>query len=134
MKSQECEPYRHTETLCLCGQVFEASIPALTLENADISSPSSVPVRLSVKSGPVQAASVQKAMAVASADSSAHSAAAMLAAPASSRRLQIWEVLSFLSHCLIANSWTQSLCSKTSSASERLLHKEHPSHCLGATG
>lgn len=91
--------------MCLCGQVFEADIPALTLENADISSPSSVPVRLSVKSGLVQAASVQEAVAVASADSSAHSAAEVLGAPASSRRLQIWEVLTsfLLLHCSVAS-------------------------------
>ena len=75
--------------------MYTASIPALTLEHADISDPSSVPVRLNVRSGRVQAASVQDAIAASSADSSAGDESAALAAPASSRRLLIWQVLTY---------------------------------------
>lgn len=80
-------------TTAWSGQAYTASIPALALEHADISDPSSVPVRLAARSGRVQAASVQDALAAASAGSSAGDAGAALGAPASSRRLQIWQVL-----------------------------------------
>ena len=75
---------------CVGGQVYTASIPALTLEHADISDPSSVPVRLNARNGRVQAASVQGALAAASADSSSGEPGA--GAPASSRRLHVWQV------------------------------------------
>ena len=73
--------------------MYTASIPALTLEHADISDPSSVPVRLNARSGRVQAASVQDALAASSADSSVGDLGADVGTPASSRRLLIWQVL-----------------------------------------
>ncbi|CAL5228419.1 g11551 [Coccomyxa viridis] len=73
------------------AQMFTASIPALTLEHADISDPSSVPVRLNARRGRVQAASVQDALAASSADSSTGDLEAALGTPASSRRLLIWQ-------------------------------------------
>ena len=69
-----------------------ASIPALTLEHADISDSSSVPVRLNARSGRVQAASVQDALAAASADSLAGDPGVALGSPASSRHLLVWQV------------------------------------------
>ena len=72
--------------------MYQAHIPDLVLQDADISSLSTVPIHLEPndKSGPVQAASVQQALT--SADSSADSSAA-LGAPSSSRHL-MWQVRS----------------------------------------
>ena len=72
--------------LISCEQVFTAEIPALALEHADISDPSSVPVRLNARSGLAHAASVRDALAASSAGSSGDSLKARLGA-ASSRHL-----------------------------------------------